>query len=173
MELEKILISEERKDYKCFDLLRELLKNEEFAGMVKRGIEEGMISGFSTDVWTKIYNHNIGIYESYFDEDFKKGYNIGDCSKFSQRLCYSYDNLFCGGTLSWLKGTRNSPDGRHMWMVSRGYIYDTSLMLVIDERFAQEFGYIQMGKYDISKSAFYDATYDQIFDKEHQSRPKK
>ena len=173
MELEKILISEERKDYKCFDLLRELLKNEEFVKVVRKGIEGGKITGFSEDVWTKIYNQNTGVVENYFDEDFKVGRNIGDCSMFSQRLSYSFDKTICGGTLSWLKGTRNSPDGRHMWMVSQGFIYDTSLMLIIDERFSKELGYDQLTKYDISKFPYYDSSWEQFIGNDHQSRPRK
>lgn len=143
MELEKELINESRKDYLCFDLLRELLKNQEFANIIRRGIIEGKVSGFSEDVWMKIDNQNsMGMIE--FEEMFKLGQNIGGCTTFSKRLSYSFDNVYiCGGTLPWLVGTKNSEDGKHTWMICDGFIYDTSLMLVIDEKFAKEMKYVQ------------------------------
>lgn len=50
-----LLIDEKRKDYKCFDLLRELFTtNNEFKGSIDNGVRLGKIHGFSEDVWNLI-----------------------------------------------------------------------------------------------------------------------
>lgn len=174
MNLESILINEEKKDYKCFDLLKDLLKNEEFVKIVNQGVAEGKISGFSDDVWTKIYNQNsMGTVE--FEDVFKLGGNIGGCTSCSYRLSYSFNNVYiCGGTLPWLVGTKNSEDGKHTWMVCNGYIYDTSLMLIIDESYAKNFGYIQEERCHTSYyGARYEAAKEQAVDPELSSKPRR
>jgi len=156
MDLEKELINIERYNYKCFDLLKELLKNENFSLVVKQGLAIGAIRGFADDEWDKIYNQNsMGM--SDLEDAFRNGENIGGCTTYSVRLSYSFDNVYiCGGTLSYLEGTKNSLDGRHTWMVSDGYIYDTSLMLVVKEDFANELGYVLENKQSVVGNVRYN-----------------
>jgi len=57
-----------------------------------------------------------------------------------------------------LAGTKNCVDGSHTWLVENGKIYDTTLMLIIDEVFAKEsLGYKEENRYDPNRDKFYSA----------------
>lgn len=159
MDLEKILISSEQASYKCFDVLKRLIKEDEkFYEVLKTGIEINKVSGFSNDLWEKIKSQNMRDIDS-FTTIFKEGINIGGCTKVSEQLSYSFPYCYlCGGILGILKGTRNCPDGRHSWILVDNKIIDTTLMLIIDEDYAKNFGYIETNRYDPSINAFYNMT---------------
>ncbi len=155
------VINEEKSSYKCYDLLKNLLyNNEEFRNIVISGMKEGKVYGFPNEFWEMIKNQNIrGI--SSFDDVFKDGANIGYCTVAAKQLSYSFDNCFiCGGVLPILAGTENCPDGSHTWIVYNQSVIDTSLMLVIDEQYSKKLGYIEENRYDPNVDPIYVATKD-------------
>lgn len=158
--LDKI-IDEKRKDYKCFNLLKELLEqNNQFRSIVQRGIELGKVRGFDEELWSDIYCINVPKYHS-FEDIFSLGYNIGTCTTTSTYLSYIFNYCeICGGTVSFLKGTNNSPDGRHTWVSHDNKIIDTSLMLIIDDDYLKEFGYVMENHYNPNQSPYYDYSRD-------------
>ena len=161
MELLDFLCIPEKKEYECYSLLSSLLRrNQEFREVIAEGIKQGKIHGFDEDMWKKISDQNTrGI--SSFDEVFKQGVNIGDCTGCSIQYSYSIDRpIICGGELPLLVGTKNSPDGRHTWISDGGKIIDTSLMLVIDEDFAPRLGYVEQNRHDPNLSPRYRAAKD-------------
>ena len=171
-ELLKLVINEERKDYGCYKILRDLVENNpDFRKKLQEGIAQGKIYGFNEDVWEKIALQNIRNIDS-FETVFKKGYNLGNCTPASKQLSYSFRDVeICGGVVDYLIGTQNSPDGSHTWMVSGGEIYDTTLMLVIDETYAKKsFTYNEQNRVDPTRSPIYCATRE--FTNDPELRPK-
>lgn len=154
-----LLIDKKRKDYKCFDLLRELYTtNNEFKEVIDNGVRLGKIHGFSEDVWNLIDAQNIRVINS-FEDIFATGFNIGGCTTVTKQFSYSFDHiLICGGDVSFLENTKNSDEkGKHTWMLKDGVIYDTSLMLLIDENYAYEFlGYKELKRDNPSKDRIYN-----------------
>lgn len=171
-ELLNKLISPSKRDYKCYDLLRKMLsENKEFFEVVKKGVELGKIRGFDDELWIKIsctdtfpkISRDIPLLDDYF----KVGFNVGTCSRTSMNLALVFsDCSIVGGTLPFIAGTNNSPDGRHTWihLSSDSYYYmfskrdtsdlrhaviDTSLMLVIDDDYIKELGYVVENSYDL------------------------
>ena len=68
MDIEKFLIDENRKYYKCFEELRTLLNtNENFKQTVIEGYLSGKITGFTNDIWLKIRKQNIRRIPSFED----------------------------------------------------------------------------------------------------------
>ena len=71
---ENEVINEERKDYGCYKILRDLVENNpDFRKKLQEGIAQGKIYGFNEDVWEKIALQNIRNIDS-FETVFKKGY---------------------------------------------------------------------------------------------------
>lgn len=63
---------------------------------------------------------------------FKNGYNIGNCLLTSYYVSSIFENsLICTGKVAILKGTKNSPNGDHVWIETDTHIIDTTLMLII------------------------------------------
>lgn len=143
------LIPKDKENFKCFDLLKSLLNsNDEFKSNIETLIKEGKIRGFDDDLWKKIENQNIRRINSFTDV-FKDGANIGYCTVASKQLSYSFNDCYiCGGILPCLIGTKNSPDGSHTWIVYNGEIYDTSLMIILDEKSASSLGYVEQNRYN-------------------------
>ena len=160
-ELLNVLILDEKKNYKCFDLLKELINNNpEFRETLIEGVKEGKIIGFDIDIWNKIYNQNIRFIDN-FETVFEGGYNIGGCTTTAKQLSYSLDRCYiCGGDLPLIAGTKNSPDGRHTWLEWKNYLIDTSLMLFIDKTFAPRFGYIETNKNNPMLDPYYRVAKD-------------
>lgn len=150
MEIINRLIDEKRLNYKCFDELKRLLiQDEEFRKIIEEGYIEGEIYGFPEDLWEKINAQNIRRINS-FEDVFRDGANIGYCTVASKQLSYSLDSCYlCGGVLPILKGTRNCEDGSHTWIRnSNNEIIDTTLMLVLSEKYARKIGYIEENYYN-------------------------
>ena len=164
MKLEEILyriIPEEYSDYHCFDMLKKILsENEEFRIKIETGIKEEKIKGFEKELWESLGNQNIRIKGINNCLDiFKNGWNEGRCTTMSTQVSYSmsYCNI-CGGILPILIGTTNSPDGSHTWIEKDGKIYDTTLMLVIDKKYAKEIiGYLEEKRNNPNLSPMYIA----------------
>lgn len=63
---------------------------------------------------------------------FKDGYNIGNCLLTAHYVSSLFeDSLICTGKVEILKGTKNSPNGDHVWIETENEIIDTTLMIVI------------------------------------------
>ena len=168
MELLNLLIDEDKKEYKCYSILKELLQTKpQFKQIIIEGIQEGKIRKFDEELWEKIKLLNIrtrGIKD--FEEYFKLGKNIGNCTNASIELSYCFNGIeICGGTLSVLEGTQNSPDGSHTWIRKYPEIIDTSLMLIIDEEYAKKLGYIEENKYNPNRNPRYQAAKEYANDK--------
>lgn len=152
MQNEKILeiLYGDRKEYKGTKIMRELLENnEEFRNIIIEGIKSGKIDGFDDELWTKIDNQNIVRINSFLDV-FKEGANLGYCTVAAKQLSYSFPNdcLIAGGVVEFLKGTENSKDGSHTWIVWNGKIYDTTFMVSIDLEYANRLKYVQENIYN-------------------------
>lgn len=149
MEVEKALILADKINYKCYDELKKLLKNnKDFREMITNGVLNGQVTGFDEKMWEKIQSQNIRVINS-FEDVFRDGANIGYCTVASKQLSYSLDNPFlCGGVLPIIAGSKNSPDGSHTWIYVDGNVIDTTLMLVMSSDFAKQLGYIEENRYD-------------------------
>lgn len=156
MNVEKMLIDDSRNQYKCFDELKRLLKNNNhFLQVISTGVEMGMVSGFSDELWQKIKEQNIRRIRS-FEDVFIDGANIGYCTVASKQLSYSLDNCYiCGGVLPILIGTKNCEDGSHTWLLWDNKIIDTTLMLVINQEYASKVGYIEENRYNPLEDPIY------------------
>lgn len=159
MDVLSFLIDDDKKDYKCFDTLKMLTsENETFRKGLEDGYFSGKVEGFGSDVWDKIARQNIRRINSFTDV-FVDGANIGYCTVASKQLSYSFDGCeICGGVVPLLAGTKNCVDGSHTWMVCNHKIYDTTLMLIIDEEFAkQKLGYVEENRYNPNQDAYYSS----------------
>ena len=164
MEVLKKLISETRKDYKCYDELKRLYSNDEkFKKVVDDGVRIGSITGFSEDIWQKINAQNLNTVNN-FEDVFVEGNNIGGCVVAARQLSFSFDTYYylCGGYLPLLKGTKNCANGEHTWLFADNWIYDTTLMLVIKRDYAKIFGYIEENIYDPKCDLIYCAEKEYI-----------
>lgn len=158
MELIDLLVDEDKKNYKCYRELKRLLnENETFKQTVASGISEGKIRGFDDDLWKKIHSQNIRNIDN-FESVFRDGANIGYCTPASKQLSFSFNKCYiCGGVLPILKGTTNCEDGSHTWIAYNNEIIDTTLMLIIDNKYAKEIGYQEENRYDPNLDKFYSA----------------
>lgn len=88
MEVLKKLISETRKDYKCYDELKRLYSNDEnFKKVVDDGVRIGSITGFSEGIWQKINAQNLNTVNN-FEDVFVEGNNIGGCVVAARQLSF-------------------------------------------------------------------------------------
>lgn len=121
---------------KCYDVFNKLYKeNEEFKNIVDKHLHDG-IYYFPDELWNKIKEMNF--YSEYvkdFYDVFVKGYNIGNCVNTAFCVSYLFDDVdIVSGVQSFLKGQLNSEKvGGHVWLETKEYIIDTSLMLMIDK----------------------------------------
>lgn len=161
------LIDDKRKDYKCFGMLKHYYEtDEEFAKFLRKGVLEGRILGYDDKLWDKMASLNVRAPIN-FEEAFGEGFNEGNCTKFSKYLsyCFSYPQICCG-TLPLIKGSKNSPDGRHTWISFNGMIYDTSLMLIMEEEYAKKgLKYDEENRYNPNSSPSYSAAKEFANDK--------
>ena len=154
-------LANDKTDYKCYDLLKKLLvENEEFRNILIEGISNNKITGFTDEIWDKIRKQNIiGI--DNFETVFQNGFNIGRCTGTAIQLSYSLDYPYiCGGTLNILKGTLNSSDGKHTWLIDNNKIIDTSLMLIIDKDYYLKLGYQEENRRNPNIEPRYNSTKD-------------
>ena len=127
-------------------LLKEALKNEEFKKAYKFGIENGLIHPFDDCFFEKLKTIYVKSHDCSLYDYFEKGYHIGYCLPTAKALSklfeeYNIEYTIYRGFLPAIKGTYRSLDGNHAWLVSKGHIYDTSLLLEIDERLSRYLGY--------------------------------
>lgn len=147
-----------RKNYQGLaEMIRLLNDNENFKNLIIEGIKNNQISGFPEELWEKINRQNIrGI--SNFTEVFSRGLNIDRCTIAAKQLSYSFsDCLIAGGTLKYLIDSplAKEKDGRHTWVICNNKIFDTTLMLVINNGFAKNFGYDMENFYNPNLDSIY------------------
>lgn len=167
MEILNNLIDKKYYDYKCFDLLKELLMvNQDFAKKVEEGFLLQKVRGFDEEIFEKIRIQNIRKIKS-FEEVFIHGYNENYCTVCAKQLSFSYNGCYlCGGVLEVLKDFRDGKDGSHTWMLYNEYVFDTTLMLVIEEKYSKKLGYIEENRYNPSIDPIYNAAKDFTTDRE-------
>ena len=157
MKIEQELIKYGTESYKCYDILRGKLLDENFCNKIKKGIESNKVFGFTDELWKMIENQNLRAPFSFIDV-FKDGANKKYCTVAAKQLSYSFDTCYiCGGILPILAGTDNCKDGSHTWIDKDGYVIDTSLMLIIEENFAKELGYVEENRYNPNLDSIYRA----------------
>lgn len=161
MDLLNFLALPDKKDYKCYNVLKKLLEeNEEFKQIITEGYMSGKIRGFDEELWNKIRMQNLRKPYS-FEDVFKEGANIGTCTVTAKQLSYSFPYCYlCGGVLPLIKGTRNSEDGSHTWMLYNGEVYDTTLMLIMDENYTKKLGYHETRRDNPNKDPKYMSAKD-------------
>lgn len=165
MQLEDLLIQEDKRTYKCFAKLKQLIKeNDSFREILLEGYREHMITGFDEDIWNKIRSQNIRRIDT-FERVFIEGANIGYCTVASKQLSYSFNGCYiCGGVLPLLENSENCIDGSHTWLYCDGKIIDTTLMLIISKEYQTKLGYIEQNRYNPSCDPIYVATKDYTVD---------
>ena len=155
--LEELFINDNCKNYKCYDILKNLLKNKDFRKTLVIGIINDEVRPFNDNIWETFSKINYrGC--SNLEEAFMLGLNLGNCTNFSKELGYIIKGSeICGGTVPLLVGTENCPNGDHTWMEYGGLIYDTSLMIIMKREFAEKIGYQEDNRYPVSETAGYEA----------------
>ena len=84
----------------------------------------------------------------------------------SKIISYSLNNCeICGGTVKYLIGSKNSPDGQHTWISYQGNIIDPSFMLQINEEYMKQLGYIEENRYNPNDDKIYAAAKEYANDK--------
>lgn len=148
LEIDKF-IDERYREYKGFDFIKKISQNNpEFAETLEKALFNGKAEFFGEEIFEALDEQNHRIIPSTVDI-FREGYNVGGCTTCSIQLSYAFNHCnICGGTLSPIIGTKNSPEGEHTWVVKDKKVYDTSLMLIFDEGLAPEFGYNMENSYN-------------------------
>lgn len=162
-----------RENYKCYDLIKNILKNnDEIANIINDGLISGKIRGFDENLLQKFNELNIRWPVKDLDEVLKMGGNIGGCTTMAYQLSFLFDNCYkCAGFLPIVKGTKNSDDGRHTWVESEnGWIFDTSLMLIIHNSYKDKLGYIENIRELYSSLRFYSIQKEFALDKSIKKR---
>ena len=59
MNVIKSVAGDNRCEYKCFDVLRSVILDENVNRIIGEGIVNGEITGFDDELWQKIHNQNI------------------------------------------------------------------------------------------------------------------
>jgi hypothetical protein len=174
--LEDVFINNNCADYKCYDILKELLKKPEFRKMLVLGIINNDVRPFNDNLWEALNNLNYRdrscTHIETLEEAFMKGRNLGNCTNFAKAIGYVFETSkhgeeteICGGIVPLLKGTVNCPEGNHTWMEYGGLIYDTSLMIIMTNEFSKKLGYVEENRYYLSQSVGYEATKEFVYDK--------
>lgn len=158
---------------KAFSLFWDLYNsNNDFNELITYGFNNNLIRFFNDIEFNKINSQNFISYDNNikeFIDMFLLGYNIGNCVGASRQLSYSYNDVdIVSGILPILKGTKNAlQEGGHCWLENDKYIIDTSLMLVIDKKLKDRFGYIEeqrITKSDLKRSQSYQSRKDFVND---------
>ena len=143
-------------DFKCCDLLKEKLTNdEEFRNLIVEGINNGTVKKFPRKVIDDFNELNI---RSPFDPImlFIDGANLGACTTMSKFVSYEFNNCdICGGTVKYLVGTKNSDNGEHTWISYNTWIIDTTFMIAIKETAKEKFGYNEENRYNPNLDPIY------------------
>lgn len=126
-------------------LLSKVKEDNDLVGFFEKNINNGKILKFQENKklmkLTKKVNMFIDNQKTItLEELFKQGLNIGKCRLTSTYLsfCFKHFTLVEYGECKILVNTLNSPFGEHAWLEVGDYIYDTTLMLMIQKKLAYE-----------------------------------
>lgn len=173
--LEKI-IPRGREDYKCYDLIKYIIStNKDYKKIIENGFILDKIKPFDEELLQKFNMLNIRWPVKDIDEVLFLGGNIGGCTTMAHQLSFIIDNSYkCAGFLPILAGTKNCNDGTHTWVESPdGWIYDTSLMLIIHKSYKNEMGYKENIREVYNKLQFYLEQKEYALDDSLRSHQKK
>lgn len=117
--------------------------NAKFQKAYDYALEQGLIEEWDEEFLNKLRKLNVFSGFSFsFLRVFEEGVNVGSCGETTVALSFLFENFEQHtGFLEALKGSKNSPNGEHSWLVVGEYIYDTTLMLKIHCSIATELGY--------------------------------
>lgn len=165
MQIENILevLYGDRKDYKGTQIMRELLENNDsFRKIIIEGIKTSNINMWPEELWKKLDNQNFREKYELVSAAFKAGHNLGRCLVYSEYVSYSMPLgcLITSGTVDYLKGTFNSPEGKHTWIEYENVIYDTTFMICINKKYLGKLGYKEIYKTDPNKNPMYSSGKD-------------
>lgn len=128
------------------DILDIALKDQKFKEAYDFGIKKGLIEHFDESFIKQMKDIHINFINCSLYDYFENEDNIGFCLEACNHLSEMFDEYeIYKGILPAIKGTKRSPNGEHAWLISDGIIYDTSLLLVIDERLSEYLGYNPQG----------------------------
>ena len=123
------------------NILDVALEDSNFKCAYDFGIKNGLIMPFDESFMEPISFIHCSLYDY-----FKRGDNIGFCLEACEYLSEMFDEYeIYKGILPAIKGTERSLNGEHAWLISDGIIYDSSLLLAIDESLSKYLGYNPQG----------------------------
>ena len=155
--LESLLIDPNCHDYKCFEILKELIKDDNFKETLIEGYINDEIRPFKSNLWEVLDLVKYRDCDN-LSEAFKRGLNIGNCTNFAKEMGIVFeDSEICFGEVPLLEGTFNCPEGDHTWISIGGEIYDTSLMIIMTEDFSKRLGYQEIFRCKIDDINYYEA----------------
>lgn len=126
-----------------------LKSNPEFSIKLEEGYSSGLVRDFGDEEYDIIKSLSDIVIPGDFYSGFISGYNVGRCGFFAKTLSYAYpDSEIVSGYLPILKNSPGSIDGEHGWMETDDKIYDTTLLLVIDKKYASNLGYMEKFRFD-------------------------
>lgn len=100
---------------------------------------------WSDDLNKRIMDIELSNYEEFvylMSQVYGLGLNIGQCGITSTYLARIFPKSeFVNGILPLLKGTKNSKDGNHAWIINDGYLLDPTLRLILPLEVANKLGY--------------------------------
>lgn len=165
MQIENMLeiLYGKRKDYKGTQIMRKLLTtNDTFRETVVEGIKTGNIYAWPEELWKKLDKQNFREKYNQMSDAFEDGHNLGRCLVYSTYVSYSFhsDCFIASGIVEYLKGTVNSPEGKHTWIEHDRIIYDTTFMMCINKNFLKKLKYKENYKTDPNKNSTYIAGKD-------------
>jgi len=128
------------------NILNTALKNPKFKATYDYGIKTGLILHFDDLFIESMKDIYIDSIDCSLYDYFKRGDNIGFCLQACNYISEMFSEFeIYKGLLPAISGTRRSPNGEHAWLISEGTIYDTSLLLQIDESLSEQLGYNPQG----------------------------
>jgi len=131
-------------------LFTKVQEDNDLVSFFEKNINNGKISNFQNNIKLMQKTKKINVFidngkNLTLDKVFKQGLNVGKCGLTSTYLsfCFKKFTLVEYGECKILFNTPNSPFGEHAWVEVGDYIYDTTLMLMIQKKLAyEELGYM-------------------------------
>lgn len=118
------------------------IRNPGFRKAYIYGVKHGLIQRFPDGFMNDMRSIYLAIRQCTLYDFFLNGQNVGRCRETADYLTRMFSQWAVYiGVLPAIKGTLRSPGGEHAWLVAGGKIYDTSLLLIIDEKYAENLGY--------------------------------